>query len=250
MSLGFIEPDWPASTRVKAYVTQRTGGVSRGGYESLNLAMHVEDTLADVIENRARLSQALSLPAEPLWLNQVHGVNVLDAAEILSHEGLCDADASMTYQTNHVLAILTADCLPIFLTDRSGSFVSAIHAGWRGLVDGIIPEAVRASSVPAEKVLAWVGPGIGPNHYEVSSEVRDVFLMSGRADYFHFRPSQKTGHWMADLAGIALWQLDQLNVCWIGGGHWCTYQRQDQFFSYRRDGAQTGRMASLIWLAN
>ncbi len=251
MGLSFIQPDWPAPARVKAYVTQRAGGVSPEPYHALNLAIHVDDALECVLQNRTLLASQLALPSQPFWLNQVHGVEVMNADVISAVEQDApppDADGAWTHQHNRVLAILTADCLPILLTDRSGSFVMALHAGWRGLAEGIIQQSVRSANMAPDRLMAWVGPGIGFAAYEVSSDVRDVFLMSGQADHYHFKPS-KGGHWLADLAGIALWQLEQLNVCWLGGGHWCTFNRPEQFFSYRRDGV-TGRMATLIWLGD
>jgi hypothetical protein len=221
--------------------------VSQAPYQSLNLATHVGDAAEDVARNRQLLVQKLSLSNEPVWLNQVHGTDVIDADCLSEDVALPDADGSWTHSHNRVLAIMTADCLPILLTDRSGSFVMALHAGWRGLVDGIIQHAIQTAHLSPERLLVWVGPGIGFAAFEVGAEVREVFLMAGRAQSHHFKPSQRAGHWLADLAGIALWQFEQLKVCWLGGGHWCTFERSEQFFSYRRDGV-TGRMASLIWL--
>ncbi len=251
MSLTFIQPDWPAPARVKAYVTQRQGGVSLAPYDALNCAMHVGDDPAAVSHNRQLISQQLLLPSAPFWLNQVHGtevVNADDAVWAAVDAPLPDADGAWTYEHGRVLAIMTADCLPILLTDRSGSFVMALHAGWRGLADGVIQQAVRRANLAPERVMAWVGPGIGFSAFEISADVRDHFLSAGQAEKYHFKPS-RAGHWLADLAGIALWQLDQLSVCWLGGGHWCTFNRPEQFFSYRRDGV-TGRMATLIWLGD
>lgn len=247
MTLSFIQPDWPAPASVKAFVTQRQGGQSLAPYTSLNMATHVGDDLSTVLANRQRVSAQLALPSEPFWLNQVHGVHVISADENRAEEAaLPEADGAWTHSHGCVLAIMTADCLPILLTDRSGSFVMALHVGWRGLVDGIIQNAFDASGLSSERLMAWVGPGIGFSAFEVNGDIRDAFLMSGQADKYHFRPS-KAGHWLADLAGIALWQLEQMNVCWLGGGHWCTFERSEQFFSYRRDGV-TGRMATLVWL--
>jgi len=249
MSLGVIQPDWPAPAQVKAYVTQRQGGVSLAPYDTFNLATHVGDDLAAVLHNRQVLAQQLAMPSEPFWLNQVHGIDVINADDAIWHGAdapLPNADGAWTYDSNRVLAIMTADCLPILLTDRSGSFVMALHAGWRGLADGIIQQALRQANSAPERVMAWVGPGIGFSAFEIGADVRDRFLLAGQAEKYHFKPS-KTGHWLADLAGIALWQLEQQGVCWLGGGHWCTFNRPEQFFSYRRDGT-TGRMATVIWL--
>jgi hypothetical protein len=249
VSLSFIQPDWPAPARVKAYVSQRQGGVSLAPYDSLNMATHVGDDLSTVLANRKRVAEHLSLPSEPFWLNQVHGVHVVSADESCADDvELIEADGAWTYHHNRVLAIMTADCLPILLTDLSGSFVMALHAGWRGLADGVIQQAVRRANLAPEQVMAWVGPGIGFSAFEISADVRERFLSLGQAEKYHFKPS-RAGHWLADLAGIALWQLDQLSVCWLGGGHWCTFSRPEAFFSYRRDGV-TGRMATLIWLGD
>jgi hypothetical protein len=246
MSLRFIQPDWPAPARVKAFVTQRQGGVSKAPYTGLNLAMHVGDMPELVLQNRQLISEALMFPSEPLWLNQTHSITVVDAGSLTAENSLPDADGSWTHLHGKVLAVLTADCLSILLTDRSGSVVMALHAGWRGLAEGIIQHAIASANLLPERLMAWVGPGIGFAAFEVGSDVRDVFLMSNRADIAHFKASRE-GHWFADLAGIALWQLEQLNVCWLGGGHWCTFDKPEQFFSYRREGI-TGRMASFIWL--
>ena len=250
MTLNFIQPDWPAPVGVKAYVTQRQGGVSLAPYASLNLATYVGDDLDAVVHNRQLLAQSLGLPSEPFWMSQVHGIEVINADDpvCVEADGLTVADGAWTHDHHRVLAIMTADCLPILLTDQQSSFVMALHAGWRGLADGIIQNAIRRASLPADRIMAWVGPGIGFSAFEIGSEVRNAFLMSGRAEKYHFKPS-RAGHWLADLAGIALWQLEQLGVCWLGGGHWCTFNRPEQFFSYRRDGV-TGRMASLIWLGD
>jgi YfiH family protein len=250
MSLTLIQPDWPAPARVKAFVSQRQGGVSVAPYSSLNLATHVGDNPLHVQQNRALIAETLNFPSEPFWLNQVHGTRVVNADEADADDEdvpLVQADGSWSHTYNRVLAIMTADCVPILLTDRCGSFVMALHAGWHGLSEGIIHNAVKTAGLAPNRLLAWVGPAIGFAAYEVSNDVRDVFLMSRRADAIHFKPSDKEGHCFADLAGIALWQLEQMHVCWIGGGHWCTFDRPEQFFSYRRHGI-TGRMASFIWL--
>lgn len=245
-----LYPDWPAPAHVKALVTTRSGGVSKDdGYASLNLAIHVDDDLVDVAENRRLLSAQLRLPSEPLWLNQVHGLAIVDADRLhpVSDEPP-PADASMTRECHRVLAVLTADCLPVLLTNRTGSLVMAIHAGWRGLVDGILAESVASTDEEASDLLAWVGPGISGQAFEVGDEVREAFLRSGRAQEAHFRFDTDTHSWYADLPAIGLWQLHSLAVGWVGGGHWCTYSDAERWYSYRRDGAASGRMASLIWM--
>jgi hypothetical protein len=247
MTLALIQPDWPAPAQVKAFMTQRGGGVSVEPYLSLNMATHVGDERSAVLANRKRVAERLALPSQPVWLNQVHGVQVVHADDCVLSDPLPEADGAWTRDQHRVLAIMTADCLPILLTDQQGSFVMALHAGWRGLADGIIQQAVGDAHLVPERVMAWVGPGIGFSAFEVGHEVRECFLTQGRAQCHHFKPSP-SGLWLANLAGIALWQLEQLNVGWFGGGHWCTFEQRERFFSYRREGV-TGRMATLIWLA-
>lgn len=247
-TIRLLQPDWPVPARVHAVVSLREGGVSNAPYHSLNLATHVGDVLADVLVNRRRLRAFCQLPSEPIWLNQVHGCDVVDL-DALSHETaqLIDADASISRRCGTVLAILTADCLPIFFTNRQGSVVMLVHAGWRGLAENIIVTAVKKMDQPVEDVLAWIGPGIGPKAFEVGAEVRDCFLTKKTANEAHFYQVQE-GKYYADLVAIALWQLQRLGVGWCGASHACTYTQAKDFYSYRRDG-QTGRMASLLWLS-
>ena len=241
-----MQPNWPVDGSVQAWVTTRDGGVSLPPYDQLNLATHVGDVPEAVLQNRAILRSALSLPSEPVWLKQVHGTTVI-AVDELTVDSSVEADGSYTEQSGRVLAILTADCLPILLAKSDGSGVMALHAGWRGLADGIIAQGLHTAGWSPVAVCAWVGPGIGQMAFEVGGEVRDVFLQQQRALPTHFSASTRTSHWYADLAGIALWQLQQLGVAWLGGGHWCTARDQTRFYSYRRQGV-TGRMASLIWI--
>lgn len=241
MDTEFIVPDWPAPANVRALVTTRHGGVSAAPYASLNLGDHVGDDPAAVAENR-RLLRA-RLPAEPVWLKQVHGTRCIDAARAASG---AEADAAFTRSPGVVCAVLTADCLPILLCDAAGSVVAAAHAGWRGLATGVIESTVATMGVPGERLLAWLGPAIGPQHFEVGGEVRDVFLANDpqAASAFVVRPD---GKWLCDIYRLAAQRLACLGICRIASADFCTVRDTGRFFSYRRDGA-TGRMASLIWL--
>ncbi len=241
--LDFIYPDWPAVAQVKALTAARTGGFSRGPYESFNLADHVGDAAQAVRRNRALLRHALELPSEPLWLKQVHGTTVIDAAT--AQPGVT-ADGAYTRKPGVVLAVLTADCLPVFLCDRRGTTVALLHAGWRGLAAGIIEAGVRAMQVAPGDLLAWLGPAIGPDAYEVGGDVRDVCVGKDKAAEEAFQPG-KSGRWLADLYLLARHRLSSLGVEDVSGGDCCTARELQRFFSYRRDGT-CGRMASLTWL--
>ncbi|MBS1246778.1 MAG: laccase [Proteobacteria bacterium] len=241
----FIFPDWPASKNVRAAVTTRIGGVSHAPYDSFNLATHVGDDLAAVRENRARLRIALALPAEPLWLKQVHGVVVADAVQ----GGLePEADGAFAAQSGAVCAVLTADCLPVLLCNREGTKVAALHAGWRGLAGGVIESGVQAMGIPGGELLAWLGPAIGPQVFEVGPEVRTTFIEHDTQTAQAFRAARE-GKYLADIYQLARLRLQRLGVAAVYGGGFCTVTDSARFFSYRRDGA-TGRMASLIWLAD
>lgn len=241
---GWIVPDWPAPARVRAGTTTRQGGVSVAPWNSLNLGDHVSDEPQAVAENRRRLRQARGLPAEPLWLEQVHGIDVIDVA---TAHGKPMADASVADRPGLVCAVLTADCLPVLLCDVQGTHVGAAHAGWRGLVNGVIEQTVLRMGSPANDLLAWLGPAIGPDAFEVGDEVRQAFIAHDPAAAAAFVPSP-AGRWLADIYQLARLRLQRLGVNQIYGGHWCTFTDAERFYSYRREGV-TGRMASLIWLA-
>lgn len=242
MSDSWIYPDWPAPARVRALSTTRVGGVSLAPYDSLNLGTHVGDDPAAVETNRARLRSFL--PGEPGWLNQVHGSAVVDAAACA---GAPDADAAVSCSSGVVCSVMTADCLPLLLCDRAGTVVAAAHAGWRGLQGGVVEAAVAAMKVAPSEILAWLGPAIGPQAFEVGSEVRAAFMAVDRQAEAAFRPAGMPAKWLADIYLLARQRLAVLGVSGIHGGDRCTFSEPDCFFSYRRDGA-TGRMASLIWL--
>ena len=242
---GWIVPDWPAPQGVRALVTTRAGGVSRGAHAGLNLGPQSGDAVEDVARNRAELRRWL--PAEPLWLRQVHGTTVVEADEL---EGSPEADAAVARRPGTVCAALTADCLPLLICDQEGTVVAAAHAGWRGLCSGVIEQTLRIMDRPPESLLAYLGPAIGPAAYEVGAEVRDAFVAAGPGDEADaaaaFKPGQ-TGKFHADLYALARQRLAHWGVHRVYGGGYCTYTERERFYSYRRDGA-TGRMASLIWI--
>lgn len=242
-SAAWIRPDWPAPANVRALSTTRSGGCSPAPYDAFNLGGHVGDEPALVAANRAALRA--ELPDEPCWLNQVHGTAVVDVAE---YAGVPDADAAVSRVPGKVCAVMTADCLPVLLCDRAGTVIAAAHAGWRGLVDGVIEATVQKMAVPPSEVLAWLGPAIGPQAFEVGDEVRAAFMAVDPAADAAFRPGARPGKWLADIYLLARQRLARLGVTAVYGGDACTVTEKDRFFSYRRDG-RTGRMASLIWLA-
>lgn len=247
-ALTWLRPDWLAPPWVRAVATTRLGGVSTGIYAGLNLGDHVGDDPARVAENRRRLRTALDLPTEPAWLRQVHGCGVALAPG--TPGGTCEADAAVAFGPGQVCAVLSADCLPLLLTDRAGTRVAAIHAGWRGLAAGVIEAALDRLDTPPGDLLVWLGPAIGPGAFEVGGEVRACFLagaLTGRDGVAAaFKPLGKD-KWLADLYALARHRLTALGVTGIWGGNLCTYQDPARFYSHRRDGV-TGRMATLIWL--
>lgn len=240
-----IVPDWPAPPAVRALVTTRAGGVSAGPYASMNPADHVGDAPEAVAENRRRLRRLL--PDEPCWLRQVHGVAVADAGAVCPAPP--EADAAVCRAPNRVCVVLTADCLPVFLCDAAGSVVGVAHAGWRGLHAGVIEATVARMAVPGARLLAYLGPAIGPKAFEVGAEVRAAFLALDPAAAAAFVAAAAPGKWLCDLYLLARQRLARLGVGQVFGGGDCTYSDSARFFSYRRDGA-TGRMASLIWLTS
>jgi YfiH family protein len=240
--LGFA-PDWPAPARVRAWVSGRAGGASAGTYATLNLATHVGDAPDRVAENRARLRANAALPAEPVWLEQVHGATVLD----LDRDALAPADGAVTARAGVVCAVLTADCLPVIFADRAGSRVGVAHAGWRGLLNGVLPAAVRALRAPPSEIVAWLGPAISAAAYEVGAEVRDAHLARDPGAERCFAPNPR-GRWQADLYALARASLAAAGVTAVHGGEFCTYGENERFFSHRRE-APCGRIATLVWLA-
>lgn len=241
----WIEPDWPAPAQVRTVITTRRCGVSASPFDAFNLADHVGDDPESVRRNREQLRKVLGFSSEPRWLEQVHGC---DVAEEDSWESACQADAATATRPGTVCAVLTADCLPLLICNRSGSRVAAVHAGWRGLAAGVIEATLgRFEDAPSE-LLVWLGPAIGPAAFEVGPEVREAFLAVHPTDEICF-VSNRPGHWLADIYQLARNRLQRAGIGYVGGGDYCTVSEPERFFSYRRDGI-TGRMASLIWLEN
>lgn len=238
--LPLISPDWPAPANVKAFQTTRQGGVSTGVYAGLNLGDHVKDLPQHVAANRQLLSAYM--PSEPVWLNQVHGIRVIDAAISSCLES---ADASFTSRKQVVCVTMTADCLPVLLCDQAGTAVAAVHAGWRSLCDGVIEATVAAMPIEAGQLMAWLGPAIGPDAFEVGEEVRAQFIAKDARAECAFKPHGEK--WLGDLYAIARQRLQTLGITEVYGGGRCTFSEPETFFSFRRDG-DTGRMGSFIWL--
>ena len=250
-----IVPAWPAPSNVRAWMTTRRGGVSKGCHGAppdggLNLGLGSGDARAAVLENRARLRA--HLPAEPRWLKQVHGIRVVDAAT--AEEGVyaaaIEADASFTDTPGVVCAILVADCVPVLICDRQGKRVAAAHAGWRGLAAGVLEATIAAGGFDPSETMAWVGPAIGPTRFEVGHDVRDAFMgndaVADAASAQAFRPHAEA-KWLADLPGLARMRLHACGVTDVVESGLCTASDATRFYSYRRDGV-TGRMAALIWI--
>lgn len=241
--LQFLRPDWPAPGRVRAATTTRAAGASLGPYASLNLGDHVGDAPDAVAENRRRVRAGLNLPNEPVWLNQVHGIEVVDAAKV---QARTTADGAYTGDRGVVCAVLSADCLPIFVCNRAGTEIALLHGGWRGLAGGIIEEGLRRFHAAAAELLVWLGPAIGPRAYEVGEELREIFVAHDAGATEVFRAAAP-GKWHMDLYAAARQRLAAAGVRAIYGGEYCTSTQSDIFFSHRRDRV-AGRMASLIWL--
>jgi YfiH family protein len=239
----WIEAQWPAPPNVRAVSTTRIGGVSSGAYESLNLALHVDDDLTAVRENRRLLRSSLQLPQEPAWLNQVHGTEVVAAQSFTQPP---NADGSFAVRSSSVCVVMTADCLPVLFCDRTGTRVAAAHAGWRGLASGVLQAAIRALDCDPAHLLAWMGPAIEQDAFEVGAEVREQFVETD-AQHAESFVQNAQGRWQADLYGLARRTLERSGVGAVFGGGFKCFADRARFFSYRRD-QRTGRMASLIWL--
>ncbi|HEX6004630.1 MAG TPA: peptidoglycan editing factor PgeF [Burkholderiales bacterium] len=237
-----IVPDWPAPPPVKALITTRHGGVSCGPFASLNLGSRTGDDPDAVRENRARLERLL--PQAPKWLDQQHGNTVVEADAL---DAPVAADASIARRVGTVCAILIADCVPVLLTDRAATCVAAAHAGWRGVASGVLEKTVECMGVGPQDLLAYLGPGIGPDAFEVGPEVREAFLRRDPGAQEAFRPLRE-GKWLADLFQLARRALVRTGVTAVYGGGRCTVSDPTRFYSYRRD-RTTGRMAALIWRA-
>jgi YfiH family protein len=239
----FFIPEWPAPSHIKSIQTLRSGGKSKGLYNSFNLATHVNDDSNAVQMNRSLLSQYL--PNIPFWLNQTHSPNVIELPS-----SLLNADASYTKDKNIVCVVQTADCLPLLVTNKKGTIVAAIHAGWRGLLNGVIENTLHKMNLPSHELLVWLGPAISQKHFEVGSDVKYSFCEKHHEAEKAFQ-SVSNQKWLADIYLLAKIRLHACGVTEIFGASvtndYCTYAHHEDYFSYRRDG-ETGRMASLIWI--
>jgi purine-nucleoside/S-methyl-5'-thioadenosine phosphorylase / adenosine deaminase len=244
-ALPLLVPDWPAPPQVRAAVTLRGGGVSRPPFDTLNVATHTGDVPEAVAENRRRLRSALDLPAEPSWLVQEHRAQVLTLEASADPEPL-RGDGAVTRSPVRVCAIQVADCMPVLFAARDGTAVGAAHAGWRGLAAGVLEATVRALGIDSSQLLAWLGPAIGPDHFEVGEDVHAALQGSDGEGRTAFAPNAR-GRWQCDLYAVGRARLRALGVREVYGGGWCTYAQPARFFSYRRDG-RCGRMAALVWL--
>ena len=251
MAENFLIPDWPAPAQIMSAITLRSGGSSRPPFDSNNLALHVEDNASDVQKNRDSLVDSLALPAQPLWLNQCHGT---DLVYVPQASQAASADGSYSDKTNTVCAILTADCLPVLFCNQSGSQIAAAHAGWRGLCGGILRKTVATFKHSPDQVMAYLGPAIGPQVFEVGAEVLQAFLHSAQnaqhkqAVIEAFKAVDGSADkYLADLYALARAELVASGVIDIYGGNYCSYSDSERFYSYRRE-SKTGRNASLVWL--
>jgi len=242
--MDLIFPDWNAPKNVRALTTTRRGGVSVGPYAGLNLGDHVKDDPEHVTQNRQALIKELGLPCNPQWLSQVHGIDLIEAQD----DAVCrEADGCWSNETGQACIVMTADCLPVLFADGDGKRVAAVHAGWRGLLDGILEQAVAGFEKP-ENLYVWLGPAIGPEAFEVGGEVRDQFVeVQAQADQAFTPVVASSGKYLADIYKLARQRLSSVGVSFVSGGEYCTYTDSERFYSYRRDGV-TGRMASLIWI--
>lgn len=242
MIVEYLVPDWPAPGNIQALQTTRIGGISVGAYAGLNLGTHVGDAAAAVAENRRLLHE--KIPAEPFWLNQVHGVDVVDAVNTAVG---ATADAVYARSSAKACVVLTADCLPVLFCSEDGAVVAAAHAGWRGLAGGVLESTVAAMRVPGKRLLAWLGPAIGPSAFEVGEEVCAAFMASDSKATCAFTPLGSSKY-LADIYQLARMRLARAGIERVFGGDLCTVNDPSRFYSYRRDGV-TGRQASLVWIS-
>lgn len=239
-----ITPDWPKPLkRIHAFTTTRIGGFSNHPFDSFNLGCHVGDDKEKVQANRALLRQRYQLPQKPLWLQQTHSNQVVQADQI---QGISRADAAFTAAPNTICAVLTADCIPILITNQYETEVAAIHVGWKGMVQGIIENTLHAMSSLTQQLFAWIGPAISANAYIVKSDVKDVLIKTIPQSNQAIKPVQK-GSWQVNLPSIATLKLKTAGVRHVSCSGHCTLSNKKLFYSYRRDG-MTGRMATLIWI--
>ncbi len=241
-----LMPDWPAPPQVRAFTTLRgPAGDSQPPFDRLNLGMRCGDDAVAVTRNRDDLVAQLGLPSRPRWLHQTHGTTVA-SCDGETHADEPEADAAVTTTPGVVLAILTADCMPVLFCSEDGSVIGAAHAGWRGLAAGVLENTVTSMRMPTERILAWLGPAAGPQAYEVGDEVRAAFVDSDPHATSAFVPT-RIGHWLCDLYALARLRLASVGAMRVYGGDLCTISDPQRFYSHRRD-SLTGRMASLIWI--
>lgn len=242
--MAFFTPQWPAPKQVKCLISTRTEGHSNAPYDSLNMGDHVEDDFSCVQKNRAELQA--HLPANPFWLKQTHSTIVLPYDASIAEAVVPEADASFAKDKYQPCVVMTADCLPVLFCNEQGTQVAAAHAGWRGLLDGVLENTVKTFA-KEDQIMAYMGPAIGPEAFEVGPEVKDEFVSHNSATEVAFKPSENEGKWLADMYAIARIRLNAVGVRNIYGGGECTYSQANKYFSFRRDGV-TGRMASVIWI--
>lgn len=237
-----IIPNWPAPKNVKAFASTRVGGFSTTPYQGLNLGAHVGDDLSIVEKNRDWLAQQAKMPSAPIWLNQTHSTVVAQASA--PAKLVLNADGVFTSSSQVVCSAMTADCLPVLLTNTQGTQVAAVHAGWRGLANGIVENALELFS---GEVMAWLGPAIGPQAFEVGEDVLQAFVDFDSQAHQAFTPRDIEGKWLADMSKLATQRLNKLGVTQVFDSGLCTFQDKNDFYSYRRDGV-TGRQATFIWI--
>ncbi|MGC7559155.1 peptidoglycan editing factor PgeF [Pasteurella sp. PK-2025] len=243
--MNVIKPNWQAPTNIRAFSTLRSGGVSQPPYASFNLGSHVGDDQNAVKNNRTLLMEQLHLPQAPLFLNQTHSTKVLHLPH--SEKTNINADAVYTHQPNQVCLVMTADCLPVLFATQKGDEVAAAHAGWRGLCDGILEQTVAQFQAKPEQIIAWLGPAIGPEKFQVGEEVVAQFVaQQAEAQQAFYADPLASNKYLGNLYLLATQRLNRLGISQLYGGDYCTFSQPDKFFSYRRE-KQTGRMASLIW---
>ncbi|MCG3730076.1 peptidoglycan editing factor PgeF [Vibrio cincinnatiensis] len=237
-----IIPNWPAPDNIKAFASTRIGGVSPPPYHGLNLGTHVGDDPKLVLRNREWLQMMSHMPSSPIWLNQTHSTNVVEVEQ--PTKVILDADGLFTASPRVVCSVMTADCLPVLITNTQGTQVAAVHAGWRGLAGGIVENAMQKLT---GHPLVWLGPAIGTQAFEVGDEVREAFCDHDGDAALAFLPTSRQGKWLADMVKLARLRLAKLGIDQVYSCDLCTYQHPQQFYSYRRDGI-TGRQASFIWI--
>ncbi|MCG9583785.1 peptidoglycan editing factor PgeF [Vibrio tubiashii] len=242
--MDLIVPNWPAAKQIKAFASTRCDGFSIGVYQGLNLGTHVGDELAKVEQNRQWLTEQANMPSAPVWLNQTHSTVVEEVNAPTSQ--VLNADGVFTSTTNVVCSAMTADCLPVLLTNVQGTQIAAVHAGWRGLANGIVENAVEKFD---GEVMAWIGPAIGAQVFEVGKDVVDAFVSVEAKAMAAFTPRMQEGKWLADMNQLVTQRLQRAGVNQVYYSELCTFEDAERFYSYRRDGV-TGRQATFIWIEN